>query len=133
MFAARKAQNPGRVKRLSFSGGGQSLRVFQDMARVFYIDPISHISGKVCRHTQTIFMHRGDSGTNFTSRICNPHKGNPTDGQKDAMLAFAAAQAKVSEVMSDPTQRQAAILRFKNQTKYKTLRGFIFAENYGQA
>lgn len=78
-------------------------------------------------------MHRGDSGTNFTSRICNPYKGAPSDGQKDAMAAFAAAQAKVSEVMSDPSQRQAAVQRFKNQTKYKTLRGFIFAENYGQA
>ena len=103
------------------------------MAKVYYIDPIDHISGKVCSHTKTIFMHRGDSGTNFTSRICNPHKGDPTDGQKDAMAAFAAAQAKASEVMSDPTQRQAAILRFKNQNKYKTLRGFIFAENYGKA
>lgn len=103
------------------------------MARVFYIDPISHISGKVCRHTKTIFMHRSDSGTNFTTRICNPSTKAPTDGQKDAMLAFAAAQAKVSEVMSDPTQRQAAAQRFKNQTKYKTLRGFVFAENYGQA
>ncbi len=78
-------------------------------------------------------MHRGDSGTNFTSRICNHHKGDPTDGQKDAMAAFTAAQAKACEVMSDPTQRQVAILRFKNQNKYKTLRGFIFAENYGQA
>lgn len=103
------------------------------MAKVFYIDPIDHISGKVCSHTKTIFMHNSATGKNYTSRICNPNKKDPTDGQKDAMLAFAAAQAKVKEVMNDSSLRQAAIERFKNQTKYKTLRGFIFAENYGVA
>ncbi|MCM1034553.1 MAG: hypothetical protein NC038_03445 [Paludibacter sp.] len=102
------------------------------MAKVFYIDPVDHVSGKVCRHTKTIFMHRNDTGTNFTSRICNPYKGNPTTGQQAAMDAFKNAQTKVREVMSTPAEMQSAVQRFKAQNKYKTLRGFIFAENYGK-
>lgn len=102
------------------------------MAKVVYIDPVDHISGKVCRHTKTIFMHRADTGSNFTSRICNPYKGAPSAGQQSSMEAFKAATDKVKEVMANSTEMAAAAARFKNQTKYKTLRGFIFAENYGK-
>ena len=100
------------------------------MAKVYYIDPIDHLSGKVCRHTQTIFMHRSDTGKNFTTRICHPYRGELSDGVRQANENFKATVANVNEIMRDSQQMQSNIEPFKKQTRYTTLRGFIFAQEY---
>lgn len=100
------------------------------MAKVTYIDPIEHLSGRICRHSKTIYAHRNDSGTNFTSRLCNPSKTNPTEAMLNCRTAFKNTTVKVKTVVNDPIQYAAAKEAFVSQTKYKTLRGFIFAQNY---
>lgn len=100
------------------------------MAKVFYIDPVDHLSGKICRHQETIFMHRADTGCNFTSRRCNPSTQQPSEAMLSTRTAFKSTIAKVKTVITDPVQYAAAKEAFAKQTKYKTLRGFLFAQNY---
>ena len=103
------------------------------MAKVVYIDPVDHLSGKICRHQSTVFMHRSDTGSNFTSRICNPSAKEPTAGMLNMQTAFKNTVAKVKTVTADPVQYAAAKEAFAKQTKYKTLRGFLFAQNHEAA
>lgn len=102
------------------------------MAKVVYIDPVDHISGKVCKHTKTIFMHRSDTGTNFTSRICRPYRGAPSAGQQSSMDVFKSAISQVQTIMQDSSRLQEMIAGFRNQSRYKTLRGYIFGQVYGK-
>ena len=43
---------------------------------------------------------------------------------------FTTASMETAAIMADEPRKQQYIARFKQQTKYKYLRGFIFAEEY---
>ncbi|MBR5828036.1 MAG: hypothetical protein IKY49_02215 [Paludibacteraceae bacterium] len=98
------------------------------MAKVKPMILLDGLSGKVCGHSNTYFAER--NGTQYTGTICNPYKGEPTEKQIAVREAFTAT----AEAINALTQEQKAEYEsaFKKQKKYRTLRGYIFAQLYNQ-
>ena len=87
---------------------------------------VDRLSGKVCGHSNTYFAVR--NGTQYTGTICNPYTGEPTDKQIAVRQKFADTYAAMAALTEE--QRNAYEKAFKNQKKYRTLRGYIFAQEY---
>ena len=99
------------------------------MAKYKPIDMVDHYRGKICSHSDTYFQKRGR--TLCTGRICNPrdlekkpYKANEIAVHNKFSQVIAAIKALTEE------QKAAYETAFKNQSKYGTLRGFIFAKEY---
>lgn len=102
------------------------------MSNVKYLDPIAHISGKICRHSEVIFAHRKASGKNYTTKICNPRTSAPSALESQMRNKFSQATAATLLAMQDAQQLRAYTTAFKAQKKYTTLRGYIFAQEYAK-
>ena len=87
---------------------------------------VDRLSGKVCSHSNTYFAER--YGTQYTGTICNPFTGEPTDKQIAVRQKFADTYAAMAALTEE--QRNAYEKAFKNQKKYRSLRGYIFAMEY---
>ena len=87
---------------------------------------VEKLSGKVCGHSNTYFAER--YGTQYTGTICNPFTGEPTEKQIAVRQKFADTYAAMAALTEE--QRNAYEKAFKNQKKYRTLRGYIFAQEY---
>ena len=96
------------------------------MAKLKPMILIERLSGKVCGHSNTYFAKR--NGTQYTGTICNPYTGEPTAAQIAVRTKFQAVIAAIAALTT--TDIDAYKDAFKKQKKYKTLRGFIFAEEY---
>ena len=98
------------------------------MAKIKPMILIERLSGKVCGHSNTYFAER--NGTQYTGTICNPYKGEPTAKQIAVREAFTAT----AEAMKNLTPEQMADYEaaFRKQKKYRSLRGYIFAQLYNQ-
>ena len=101
------------------------------MAKYEPIDMVNHYRGKICSHSDTYFQKRGN--TLCTGRICNPRDLSKHPLSADEIAArqkFTQARAAVKALTSE--QNAAYALAFKNQKKYATLPGFIFASEYAK-
>ena len=87
---------------------------------------VEKLSGKVCGHSNTYFAER--NGTQYTGTICNPYTGEPTDKQIAVREKFADTIEAINALTEE--QKTAYEKAFKNQKKYRTLRGYIFAMEY---
>ena len=87
---------------------------------------VDRLSGKVCGHSNTYFAVR--NGTQYTGTICNPYTGEPTDKQIAVRQKFADTYAAMAALTEE--QRNAYEKAFINQKKYRSLRGYIFAQEY---
>ena len=87
---------------------------------------VEKLSGKVCSHSNTYFAER--NGTQYTGTICNPYTGEPTDKQIAVREKFADTIEAINNLTEE--QKTAYEKAFKNQKKYRTLRGYIFAQEY---
>lgn len=96
------------------------------MALVKPMELIAELSGKVCGHSNKYFAVR--NGTQYTGTICNPYTGEPTEKQ----LAVRQKFADTYTAMAALTEEQQAEYEtaFRKQKKYRTLRGYIFAQLY---
>ena len=81
------------------------------MAKYVPIEMVKSYSGKICEHSDVYFAKKGN--TLYTGKICNPR-------------AIAAVNALTVE------QKTAYATAFKNQSKYGTLRGYMFAQEYAK-
>lgn len=67
------------------------------------------------------------NGRLFTSKICNPHTGEPSEAQKEVrtklIQAIQAAKAITAEQLTNYKNE------FKKQKKYVSLWGFIIAKS----
>ncbi len=70
------------------------------------------------------------NGRLFTSKICNPYTGQPSEAQTQARAkltqAVQAANALTTEQLTNYKNQ------FKQQKKYVSLRGFIIAKEYAK-
>ena len=82
------------------------------MAKYVPIEMVKSYSGKICEHSDVYFAKKGN--TLYTGKICNPRQ------------AIAAVNALTVE------QKTAYATAFKNQSKYGTLRGYMFAQEYAK-
>lgn len=101
------------------------------MARVFFIDPIDHIEGKICSHNHTIYMKRKEINKNgeriaYTSRICHKHNTDPKPATIAVRNRFKAVQAAVRNRMKNGSQVIADNAAFSKQTRFKTMRAFLW-------
>ena len=106
-----------------------TIKLILIMAKYKPIDMVDHYRGKICSHSDTYFQKRGR--TLCTGRICNPrdlekkpYKANEIAVHNKFSQVIAAIKALTEE------QKAAYETAFKNQSKYGTLRGFIFAKEY---
>ena len=101
------------------------------MAKFTTIEILKSLSGKVCMHSDMYFANR--LGTNYTGKICNPRniEKDPYSAEElAARTKFAAAQAAVKALSSE--QKTAYATAFANQKKYKSLQGYMFAQEYAK-
>jgi hypothetical protein len=98
------------------------------MALIKPMELLTALSGKVCGHSNKYFAVR--NGTQYTGTICNPYTGEPTEKQ----IAVRQKFRETYEAMAQLTEEQKEAYReaFKRQKKYKSLRGYIFAQLYNQ-
>ena len=100
------------------------------MSKIKLEDPIKELRGKICKHSDTIYKQVYN--TRFTSRICNPYKGDPTTAQLAGRTKFKSSITAVNAIMADADQRATALAEFKKQSKYPSLRGFLIAKEYAK-
>ncbi len=86
--------------------------------------PFEDFHGKICRHSQIIF--KKVNGTRYTSVVCNPYKGAPSEAQQEQRNMMRTAVANIKKLNS--TELAAYQTAFKAQSKYKTLRGYMVAQ-----
>lgn len=98
------------------------------MSKIKPMELISKLSGKLCSHSDIYFAER--YGTQYTGKICNPYTGEPTEKQIANRQKFADTYAAMAQLTEE--QKEAYREAFKRQKKYKSLRGYIFAQLYNQ-
>lgn len=99
------------------------------MSKIKLEAPFQSFRGKVCKHSEIIFKQM--YGTRFTSQICNPYTGAPSQAQVEQQNKFKNAQAAVKALSSQ--QRNDYIAAFKaNPGKYKTINGYILAQEFAK-
>ena len=98
------------------------------MSKFKPIDLIKELRGKLCSHSDIYFQRR--ARTLCTGKICNP-RTKPFSAEELARQAkFTQARAAVKAL----TQEQISDYEtaFKNQKKYVSLQGYIFAQEYAK-
>ncbi len=104
------------------------------MAKVVYNHLVDRVQGKLCKDDKSpIFAYRQDTGTRFVYHRDNPYTGPASEKQQANYQRFKSAHEEVKTVMGNLELLNTYKESFANQTKYKTLRGFIFAEVYKNA
>ena len=98
------------------------------MAKFIPMDLLKTLRGKVCMHSDTYFANR--FGTKYTGKICNPYTGAPSANQTAVRTKFAQARAAVKALTAE--QKAAYEEEFEAQKKYKSLQGYIFAQEYAK-
>ncbi len=104
------------------------------MGKVFYDDPINHISGKISRKYRTVYNHKRASKLNFTSV-----HGDRTTAETATELAIRAqfkvcrlaAQNRATDVSHLTQDKMAFSAERKAQGtafKYTTYRGWLFGK-----
>ena len=96
------------------------------MSKIKPMELIAELSGKVCGHSNKYFAVR--NGTQYTGTICNPYTGEPTEKQLAVRQKFADTYTAMTNLTEE--QKDAYKEAFKKQKKYRSLRGYIFAQEY---
>jgi len=99
------------------------------MAHVEYAFPVEKIHGKVAKHHKIGFAHRVASKLNYTQAYGK--RSTPvTKKETDHRTKFGAVSNATAARLADPTKMQADQLAYKAQTKYKTLRQYVFNQEW---
>lgn len=100
------------------------------MSQVKPMGLIESMSGKLCGHSDMYFFRK--NGKVFSAKICNPSTKEPTENQLTAQATFKTARNNAKTAMANPEQRATYEAAFKNQKKYYSLYGYIFAQEYAK-
>lgn len=99
------------------------------MAKYKPIDMVKEYHGKICEHSDTYFQKRGR--TLCTGRICEPRdlSKKPYSAEEQAVHSkFSQVIAAIKALSSE--QKAAYAEAFAKQSKYTSLRGYMFAKEY---
>ena len=103
------------------------------MGKVYFIDPIEHISGKIAKKFQTIYNFRRASGRKYTS-VRGERTASIKPGELEVQQKFRTIIAAVNTRAQDMSKMAADQAAFERQKaaggKYTTLRGFLFGKAY---
>lgn len=95
------------------------------MAKIEYQEPIKAVHGKISKDSEIIYKER--NGTLYTQKATEV-TSEPTAAQVAQRQKFKEASAQTNEIMTDIDKIEPYRQQFRNQKKYKTLRGFIFSK-----
>lgn len=95
------------------------------MSKIKLEVPFQSFRGKVCKHSQIIFKQM--YGTRFTSQICNPYTGAPSEAQTAQKTKFKTAQKAMQALTTQERAAYATAFK-KNPGRYRTLNGYILAQ-----
>ena len=98
------------------------------MAKFKPIEVLKSLSGKVCGHSDMYFAEK--KGTRYTGKICNPRTKAYSADELARQSKFAAATAAVKALTTE--QKAVYAEAFAGQRKYKTLYGYMFAQEYAK-
>ena len=98
------------------------------MAKYVPIEMVKSYSGKICEHSDVYFAKKGN--TLYTGKICNPRTKPFSEQELARQEKFRQAIAAVNALTEE--QKTAYATAFKNQSKYGTLRGYMFAQEYAR-
>ena len=90
------------------------------------MEMVKEYHGKICEHSDVYFAKKGR--TLYTGKICNP-RTKPFSAEELARQAkFTQARAAVKALTEE--QKEEYATAFKNQKKYMSLQGYMFAQEY---
>lgn len=103
------------------------------MAKVKFIDPIKSVSGKLSKKSQVTFMLR-KAATSNTAMLENPNfthiigkRSTPVSAAEEtARKRFGEICKSTLVRLKDPDKKGADMAGFKAQTKYTTLRQYVW-------
>ncbi len=95
------------------------------MAQVVYEDPIHHLSGKISKKYRTCYNYRKRSDRKYTS-VHGERTTKVSQAEVDHRTKFGIVAQMVNTRLADPNQMQLDQLAFKAQSKYKTLRQYVW-------
>lgn len=98
------------------------------MAKYVPIEMVKSYSGKICEHSDVYFAKKGN--TLYTGKICNPRTKPFSAEELARQEKFRQAIEAVNALTVE--QKTAYATAFKNQSKYGTLRGYMFAQEYAK-
>ncbi len=98
------------------------------MARYKPIEVLKSLSGKVCSHSDMYFANK--KGTRYTGKICNPRTKPFSAAELACQGKFKAANDAVKALTEE--QKNAYAESFASQSKYTSLRGYMFAQEYAK-
>ena len=96
------------------------------MAKYEPIEMVKSYSGKICEHSDVYFAKKGN--TLYTGKICNPRTKPFSEQELARQAKFRQAIVAVNALTEE--QKATYATAFKNQSKYGTLRGYMFAKEY---
>ena len=89
---------------------------------------VKEYHGKICEHSDVYFAKKGK--TLYTGKICNP-RTKPFSAEELARQAkFTQARAAVKALTEE--QKAEYETAFQKQTKYVSLQGYMFAQEYAK-
>lgn len=99
------------------------------MAKFQPMDLLKSLSGKLCQHSDISFVER--NGTKYTQKRCNARTTPPSALEMTNRTKFATARAAVAALSSTDIDAYTEAYK-KNKQGYKTLQGYIFAQEYAK-
>lgn len=100
------------------------------MAKICYPDHIKHIHGVINKKEKGIvYKYRADVNCLYVSKYTEP-KNNPTADDVALRAKFSTAATQVKTIFADPTSLEPYRQAFAKQSKYPTLRGYVFSQVY---
>ena len=99
------------------------------MAHVEYSFPVEVIHGKVAKSHKIGFAHRAASKLNYTQSY-GPRTTAVTQKELDHRKKFSAVAIATTNRLADAEQMPIDQMAFKAQTKYKTLRQYVFNQEW---
>ena len=96
------------------------------MSKYVPMEMVKEYHGKICEHSDVYFAKKGR--TLYTGKICNP-RTKPFSAEELARQAkFTQARAAVKALTEE--QKAEYETAFQKQTKYVSLQGYMFAQEY---
>ena len=92
--------------------------------------PFPAFRGKICKHSNIIFAQR--KGTQYPSQLCNPRTKPFSEAEVARQTKFKQAVTNANTALADSTQKAAYEAEYKAQSKYKSLRGYVIAQEYAK-
>ena len=99
------------------------------MAKIEYAFPVEKIHGKVAKHHKIGFAHRAASKLNYTQAY-GKRSTKYSQAEKDHQAKFAAVVAATNARLADPNQMPIDQMAFKAQSKYTTLRQYVWNQEW---